>query len=176
MPMIDIKTLAAARAGGSGGGGSSLGTAEETLLASGTLANGTAASTITNTGLTLGDLRAWKVFLVAFKAGQETYFSLACPDATTNRFLYHSNKNVLGICEWLDDARTVARVYYNRNGSGSEYSAKYVGVSRATTTQNQMDVWGYFAFSDGADTSAVNIYNYAALTADVTWQIKGVIK
>lgn len=158
--------------GGSGGG---MGTVNETTLASGTLATGTAANTYTDTGLTVGDLRQWKMFGLAIIAGQEsTYWSIHFPNYTHKAFRAQRVKFRV-LLEWADDSKTALRVYLNSKVTGYE-NADIVKAIADVSDNFDMYFCGQLALVDVADSVAVTLLHDKELTADVTWTIEGVIK
>ena len=95
----------------SGGGGyGEIVTADETILASGTIATGTVKDTYIDTGVTLAELRNWKYWTVEVKSfGQTTYWGVGF---NRKRICRVQHSNIKFQIEWIDSAKTVARVFY----------------------------------------------------------------
>lgn len=162
---------------GGGGGGETL-VAEETVLASGTVPAGTSKWINTDTGLTVGDLREWKVF--GFKTTSTESFGMRL---SINRQLVvgqNSNKKMYAILEWMDSARTVLRAM-NSGGSENElWDNRHAYPFITSANQEMIDIiktgssYRFRMFSNPDE--IVQIYNANDVTADVTWEIRGIIK
>lgn len=161
--------LYTAPGGGSSGGGETI-VAEETTLASGTIATGTAAHTQTATGLTVADLRNWKMFnLHLWANGQTGYFGIALGNSVA---FYYSGSNMLWTCEWVDTARTVLRFTFS-SGSGMESATPYI---KKNYTANLKGVTSTHLVLTGDDTDVVKVHTGTELTVDLKWAIIGLMK
>jgi hypothetical protein len=156
--------------GGSGGGGGETIVAKETTLASGTIATGTAANTQTATGLTVADLRKWKMFnLHLWANGQTGYFGIVLGKSVA---FYYSGSNMLWTCEWVDTARTVLRFTFSSD-TGMESATPYI---KKTYTSNLKGVTSTHLVLTGDDTDVVKVHTGAELTVDLKWAIIGLLK
>lgn len=157
----------------SGGSGETI-IAEETVLASGTIATGTAANSFSTTGVTIGDLRKWKYFTVEIKSkGQSTYWAPA--DALRHNLSRIQHNNIKFQFEWIDSARTVLRVFY-ASGTGYEYGQNDIKGSIINSAVPVAHKQGEYSRVDVADDVILGIINYDALTVDALWRVKGVLK
>lgn len=156
--------------GGSGGGGGETIVAKETTLASGTTATGTAANTQTATGLTVADLRKWKMFnLHLWANGQTGYFGIVLGKSVA---FYYSGSNMLWTCEWVDTARTVLRFTFS-SGTGMESATPYI---KKIYTSNLKGVTSTHLVLTGNDTDEVKVHTGTGLTVDLKWAIIGLLK
>ena len=157
----------------SGGEDGEIVTADETVLASGTIATGTVANTYIDTGVTLAELRNWKHWTIEIKStGQTTYWGVAFNKEKICR-LQHSN--IKFQIEWIDSAKTIARVFYAA-GTGYEYGVDDI---KSTVTNSSMPVTykqGPYAKVLATDDKTLNIDMYNDLTVNALWRIKGVLK
>lgn len=140
---------------------------EETVLASGSIPAGTLAATKTDTGLTVDDLRKWKMFAVYIRSGsQGLNWGVFCGN---NRIAYLSHTSIKYLIEWVDTVKTATR-YTVMQGTGYE---------DRDTINNQVNlqtasISAYIG--EVPEMGSVYIYNHEALQADSTWSVKGVLK
>lgn len=156
------------------GGGEKI-VAEETVLASGTIASGTSANTRTSTGITCGEVRKWKYWTVEVKsAGQSTYWSVYGGYKVAR--LQHSN--IKFQFEWIDTAKTIVRVFYSA-GTGYEYGTDDIAVGLLGVTNSSLPVahkQGQYGLINSTDSEVLKIENYNELTVDALWRVKGILK
>lgn len=156
-----------------GGGYGEIVTADETILASGTIATGTVKNTYINTGVTLAELRNWKHWTVEVKsAGQTTYWGVGFNEKRICR-VQHSN--IKFQIEWIDSAKTVARVFY-ASGTGYEYGADDILNNVINSAMPVAHKQGAYAKVTATDDSTLNIDMFNDLTVDALWRIKGVLR
>ena len=167
---------------GTGGGGASGETlvAEETVLASGSVASGSVASGTaqfnrTETGLTLNDLRKWKIWCFRYVGADADNGISFYKSGTFDASLICNNKIANVVLCWLDTARTVLFVLDSAVGSGllnlnnnvlrSGYN---LGVNRQTLP----------AAINRIEVEECDIYftSKKSLTGDVRWDIRGLVK
>ena len=158
----------------SGGGGyGEIVTADETILASGTIATGTVKDTYIDTGVTLAELRNWKHWTVEVKsAGQTTYWGVGF---NRNRICRVQHSNIKFQIEWIDSAKTIARVFYSA-GTGYEYGNDDILNNVLNSALPVAHKQGAYAKVTGTDDSALNINMFNDLTVDALWRVKGVLR
>lgn len=158
----------------SGGGGyGEIVTADETILASGTIATGTVKGTYIDTGVTLAELRNWKHWTVEIKsAGQTTYWGVGF---NKKRICRVQHSNIKFQIEWIDSAKTVARVFY-ASGTGYEYGIDDILDNVVNSAQPVAHKQGAYAKVTETDDSALNINMFNDLTVDALWRVKGVLR
>ena len=158
----------------SGGGGyGEIVTADETILASGTIATGTVKDTYIDTGVTLAELRNWKHWTVEVKsAGQKTYWGVGF---NRNRIFRVQHSNIKFQIEWIDSAKTRARVFYSA-GTGYEYGNDDILNNVLNSALPVAHKQGAYAKVTGTDDSALNINMFNDLTVDELWRVKGVLR
>ena len=158
----------------SGGGGyGEIVTADETILASGTIATGTVKDTYIDTGVTLAELRNWKYWTVEVKSfGQTTYWGVGF---NRKRICRVQHSNIKFQIEWIDSAKTVARVFY-ASGTGYEYGVDDILDNVINSAQPVAHKQGAYAKVTETDDSALNINMFNDLTVDALWRVKGVIR
>ena len=158
----------------SGGGGyGEIVTADETILASGTIATGTVKDTYIDTGVTLAELRNWKHWTVEVKsAGQTTYWGAGFNE---NRICRVQHSNIKFQIEWIDSAKTIARVFYSA-GTGYEYGNDDILNDVLNSALPVAHKQGEYAKVTGTDDSALNINMFNDLTVDALWRVKGVLR
>ncbi len=160
----------------SGGGGETI-IAEETVLASGTIATETAAQAFTASGITFGMLRNYKHWTVEFKsASQSTYLAAGYKNGSGNHFICRLQAiNIKFQCEWLDKQKTIIRVFAV-GGSGYGYGVSDISQSTGNSAQASMTKQDQYIIADVADDTVLGFFNHAALTNDILWRVKGVFK
>ena len=160
----------------SGGGGATI-IAEETVLASGTIATETEAQAFTASGITFGMLRNYKHWTVEFKStNQSTYLAAGYKIGSDNRFICRLQaKNIKFQCEWLDKEKTIIRVFAV-GGSGYGYGVSDISQSTNNSAQASMSKQDQYIIADVADDTVLGFFNYDALTNDILWRVKGVFK
>ena len=160
----------------SGGGGyGEIVTADETILASGTIATGTVKDTYIDTGVTLAELRNWKYWTVEVKStGQTTYWGVGF-NGNRNRICRVQHSNIKFQIEWIDSAKTVARVFY-ASGTGYEYGIDDILDNVVNSAQPVAHKQGAYAKVTETDDSALNINMFNDLTVDALWRVKGVLR
>ena len=157
----------------SGVGDGEIVTADETVLASGTIVSGTVKNTYFDTGVTLAELRNWKHWTVEIKsAGQSTYWGVGF---NRDRICRLQAQNVKFQIEWIDSAKTVARVFYAA-GTGYEYGQDDIKYNVANSSMPVAHKQGQYAKVLATDDKTLNINMYDDLTVDALWRVKGVLK
>ena len=161
----------------SGGGGGETIIAEETVLASGTIATETEADTFTASGITFGMLRNYKHWTVEFKsANQSTNLAAGYKIGSDKRYICRlQHKNIKFQCEWLDKEKTIIRVFFV-GGSGYGYGVSDISQSTYNSAQASMSKQDQYIIADVADDTVLGFFNYDALTNDILWRVKGVLK
>lgn len=159
-------------------GGGVLLTAEETVLAAGTIPAGTQKWKNMDTGLTVGDLREWQVFGVKSTASEN--FEIRLNISLQNVAGLKSDKNMYAIFEWMDSARTVLRVMISGGRDNDLWDNRHAYPFISLKNQESLDVVlagsGYrFRMFSNPD-EIVQIYNNKDVTSDVAWEIRGIIK
>ena len=159
------------------GGGSETIIAEETVLASGTIATETGAQAFTASGITFGMLRNYKHWTVEFKsASQNTYLAAGYKIGSVSRYICRlQHRNIKFQCEWLDKEKTIIRVFFV-GGSGYGYGVSDISLSTSNSAQASMSKQDQYIIADVADDTMLGFFNHAALTNDILWRVKGVIK
>ena len=164
--------VSASGGGGSTGGGSENYTAQAVTLASGTIPTGTAANAITDTGLTLADLRKYKYFVFWVKSpGQSIYWGLSWRTGwgCIGRW---GGTSVAFIYEWKDSAKTVLELFYGFN-TGYESA---VGISDNSNVVNPPMYKYPNLITMGDDSTKIYVQHSADLTVDATWEVKGCLE
>ena len=161
----------------SGGGGGETIIAEETVLASGTIATETEANTFTASGITFGMLRNYKHWTVEFKsASQSTYLAAGYKIGSNKRFICRlRHRNIKFQCEWLDKEKTIIRVFFVC-GSGYGYGVSDISQTTNDSAQASMSKQDQYIIADVADDTVLGFFNHDALTNDILWRVKGVFK
>lgn len=159
-------------AAGAGGGGETL-TVEHTLLAECVIPSGTAQRTKTRTGLTVGNLREYKIFGVILETSSKFLSGMYLG---SSKIYYNSGARLRLLFEWLDSDKKA--VYLANGAAGNGYnSSPFVSTDAIQEQGFTMGAAGFQIIkSDVLDDAAVTVYNYEALTADATVKIYGVIK
>ena len=160
----------------SGGGGETI-IAEETVLASGTIATETGAQTFTASGITFGMLRNYKHWTVEFKsASQSTYLAAGYKNRSGSYYICRLQaRNIKFQCEWLNKEKTIIRVFAV-GGSGYGYGVSDISHSTGNSAQASMSKQDQYIIVDVADGIVLGFFNYDALTNDILWRVKGVLK
>ena len=160
----------------SGGSGETI-IAEETVLASGTIATETEANAFTASGITFGMLRNYKHWTVEFKsASQNTYLAAGYKIGSDSRYICRlQSRNIKFQCEWLDNQKTIIRVFAV-GGSGYGYGVSDISQSTGNSAQASMSKQDQYIITDVADDTVLGFFNYNALTNDILWRVKGVFK
>ena len=154
------------------GGGETL-TVEDTLLAECVIPSGTAQGTKTQTGLTVGNLREYKIFGVTLNTSSSftsgMYLGLS-------KIYYNPGTKLRFLFEWLDSDKKA--VYLTNGVSNNGYTNySFVGTNAIEDQALTMGGAGFLIIRSGDhDDAPVTMYNYQALTADATVKIYGVIK
>lgn len=157
----------------SGGGDGEIVTADETVLASGTIVSGTVADTYFDTGVTLADLRNWKHWTVEIKStGQTTYWGVGF---NKDRICRLQHSNIKFQIEWIDSAKTIARVFYAA-GTGYEYGEADIKFTVINSSMPAAHKQGQYAKVLATDDKTLNINMHNDLTVDALWRVKGVLK
>lgn len=159
------------------GGGSETIIAEETVLASGTIATETEAQAFTASGITFGMLRNYKHWTVEFKSvSQSTYLAAGYKIGSDDRYICRLQaRNIKFQCEWLDNQKTIIRVFAV-GGSGYGYGVSDISQSTGNSAQASMNKQDQYIIADVADDTVLGFFNYDALTNDILWRVKGVFK
>ena len=161
-PLVDVP-------GGGGSGESYI--AKLQTLASGTIPNGTAAG-VTDTGLTIGDLRRYKYFVLYVSSkGQNVYWGLSWRSAwgCIGRYQHAS---LAFTYEWKDSNKTVLEMFV---GYGTGYE-NGVGIHDNSSGYNPLLSKMPVLIKMGADSTPIYVQNGADLTVDATWEIKGCLE
>lgn len=154
------------------GGGETL-TAENTLLAECVIPSGTAQWTKTQTGLTVGNLREYKIFGVILETSSSFLSGMYLG---STRIYYDSGAKMRLLFEWLDSDKRAVHLANGVNGNGYG-TYPFVSISAIQAQGLTMGGAGLQIIkSDDHDDAAVTVYNHEALTADATVKIYGVIK
>ena len=147
----------------SGGGGGQV--FANDLLAEGTIASGLAAWSTVDTGLTVGDLRSYKSFIILITGtiSDSIYY-----DFGTN---VGSVKNAVRF-EWEDDAKTILMCdgyssYTELFSNNYKADIEYWGAARP---------WIRFDFSNVADSRSVNLTNSFKTSSEHAYKIMGWMK
>ena len=161
----------------SGGSGGETIIAEETVLASGTIATETEANAFTASGITFGMLRNYKHWTVEFKsASQNTNLAAGYKIGSSMRYIGRlRSKNIKFQCEWLDNQKTIIRVFAV-GGSGYGYGVSDISQSTNNSAQASMSKQDQYIIADVADDTMLGFFNHDALTNDILWRVKGVLK
>lgn len=162
--------------------------AEETVLASGTLTSETTAQTFTPTGITLGDLRKWKMWGVAFNTtgGSPAFKLMICRNGVSKyamEYIHVARAMVRYI--WVNEEKTVYDTIFTNNTNVTiaetrrfigdiSYASSILGSFLHTVPCSHGSVMGFL--QNLTDTDEIYIYNHTAPTADFNWVIKGVLK
>lgn len=162
---------------GSGGSGETI-IGEETVLASGTIASGTAKNSKTTTGITLSELRKWKQFTFEIRSqGQTTYWSVGFLDSSgiIHNLCRVQNSNIKFQVEWADSAKSIVRVFYGM-GTGYEYNTADINERVTMSNQPPMYKQAQYGKITASDDEELNITHFDDLTVDSLWRLKGVLK
>lgn len=150
------------------GGGESDIVQEQAVLASGTIASGTTAG-IWETGVTVGDLRKWRLFSVSFRSvstqGGPWRFKLG-----NSIIAYGGQFACTWLFEWMDK-KTAKLFSYSSGGVTNTFFNAWV--------QNSMQgssVSHNIARINDADDAPVYVGSYPNLTGDLQWNVMGVLK
>ena len=160
----------------SGGGGETI-IAEETVLASGTIATETEANAFTASGITFGMLRNYKHWTVEFKStNQNTYLAAGYKIGSSMYYIGRLKaRNIKFQFEWMDNEKTIIRVFVV-GGSGYGYGVLDIAQSTGNSEQASMIKQDQYIIADVADDTVLGFFNYDALTNDILWRVKGVFK
>ena len=160
----------------SGGGGETI-IAEETVLASGTIATETEANAFTASGITFGMLRNYKHWTVEFKStNQNTYLAAGYKIGSSMYYIGRLKaRNIKFQFEWMDNEQTIIRVFVV-GGSGYGYGVLDIAQSTGNSEQASMIKQDQYIIADAADDTVLGFFNYDALTNDILWRVKGVFK
>ncbi len=161
---------------GGGGGGETI-IAEETVLASGTIATATEAQAFTDSGITFGMLRNYKHWTVEFKSvNQSTYLAAGYKIGSDKHYICRlQHRNIKFQCEWLDKEKTIIRVFAV-GGSGYGYGISDISQSTNNSAQASMSKQDQYIIANVADDTMLGFFNHDALTNDILWRVKGVFK
>lgn len=157
--------------------------AQETQLGTGTVATGTEAQTLIDTGISLETLKKYKRFVFVFKGASNT--ALANTYLTFKNIISYAiyrSDNVGGmVCgfEWLNAEIGLMRVYSLYQGNPS--LVKNIGSNYIVTTVNGILSSGgvgggsniLFDLSDLEDSDTLKIYISNTTTIDYAWEIRG---
>ena len=159
------------------GGSSETIIAEETVLASGTIATETEANAFTASGITFGMLRNYKHWTVEFKSESQSLYLAAGYKIGINirNICRLQAKNIKFQCEWLDKEKTIIRVFAV-GGSGYGYGVSDISQSTNNSAQASMSKQDQYIIADVADDTMLGFFNHVALTNDILWRVKGVFK
>ena len=163
----------------SGGGGETI-IAEETVLASGTIAAGADANQYIDTGVTVGDLRQWEYFgfhIINVNSGAYCSFTLG---ATSSRRIAWSNSSSIALFKWVTSDKTVLQntgYVSTNNGETKAMNNMIANFGTSGISDRNSSVFYYLASIAGiADDTKVCITTNNSPTVDITWEIRGLIK
>ena len=158
----------------SGGGSGGSGSMQETVLASGVVATGTAKWHKENTGLTVADLQEWKLWgFVCLASSQNTTFGINFGNSTVVKVASTGCKVILS---WFDDDHNAINVVDLLTQDGfikidkSFFSVGYGGRASKGGLHG-----GYIPYVNNAN-DTVYIYTHDELAEDVAFKIVGLIK
>ena len=122
-------------------------------------------------------LRNYKHWTVEFKsASQSTYLAAGYKIGSDKRYICRlQSRNIKFQCEWLDNQKTIIRVFAV-GGSGYGYGVSDISQSTTNSAQASMSKQDQYIITDVADDTVLGFFNYAALTNDILWRVKGVFK
>lgn len=161
--------------GGESGGSGDTSTMQEVVLASGTIPTGTAQWSKTDTGLKVSDLQEWKVWGFRYIGSDNGSYGVNVI-GTTQTLLHFNGVKGQAIFGWHDSERKAIKILDAVVGGGYEaigqpFLRNGIGIeARQTYTP-----YAYIPYFDKSDAS-VMFYNHSTLTADLQWEIRGVIK
>ena len=157
-------------------------TANETVLASGTISAGETASRIA-TGLTAADLRRYDVLQFKLeKTSENVYIGMDCSCI----LFYVKAKKAAFLTTWLDTARTImSPMCYSVNDLSNYFGKSIIGTA-GMAYGGVYNNWGatsrypfYLPNIGSSDEEAVvirlNLDNNDSLPDDTKWEIRGVI-
>ena len=163
----------------SGGGGETI-IAEETVLASGTIAAGADANQFIDTGVTVGDLRQWEYFgfhIINVNSGANCSFTLG---ATSSQRIAWSNSSSIALFKWVTSNKTVLQntgFVSTNNGETKAMNNMIANFGTSGISERNSTVFYYLASIAGiADDTKVCITTNNSPTVDITWEIRGLIK
>ena len=168
-----VKAYVDSKAGGSGSSGGEESTiVSENVLASGTVASGTAAWTEIDTGLTVGDLRQYKRFALRwnFKGGAYTrvYFGIVI-------FQSWATKNVV-LFDFIDKEKKYADFMMSLDESKS----KVTGSMLDAFFSYDCKTYPSYLIADISKISDDAVFKFqigtSATSADGTWEVRGLTK
>ena len=164
----------------SGGSGGETIIAEETVLASGTIAAGADANQYIDTGVTVGDLRQWEYFgfhIINVNSGAYCSFTLG---ATNSRRIAWSNSSSIALFKWVTSDKTVLQntgYVSTNNGETKAMNNMLANFGTNGIHDRNSSVFYYLASIAGiADDTKVCITTNNSPTVDITWEIRGLIK
>lgn len=164
----------------SGGGGGETIIAEETVLASGTIAAGADANQYIDTGVTVGDLRQWEYFgfhIINVNSGTYCSFTLG---ATFSQRIAWRNSCSIALFKWVTSDKTVLQNTGYVSTNNDETKAMNNMIANFGTngiSERNSSVFYYLASIAGiADDTKVCITTNNSPTVDITWEIRGLIK
>lgn len=156
--------------GGGSGGSADTSTIQETVLASGTVSSGTAQWHKTYTGLTAGDLKKWKIW--GFRCVGTTSSNGIIIGTAQIKFDGIKCQSILG---WADSERKAIQIIDAVSNGGYENIGISFFRNGLTLNSTQRGWYAYFQTIEN-ETDAVYIYTHSELTADLQWEIRGLIK
>lgn len=156
--------------GGGSGGSADTSTIQETVLASGTVSSGTAQWHRTDTGLTAGDLKEWKIW--GFRCVGTTAFNGIIIGPVQIKLDGIKCQAILG---WADSERKAIQIIDAVSNGGYESIGISFFRNGLILNSNQKGLYAYFQVIKN-ETDAVYIYTHSELTADLQWEIRGLIK
>ena len=163
----------------SGGGGETI-IAEETVLASGTIAAGADANQYIDTGVTVGDLRQWEYFgfhIINVNSGAYCSFTLG---ATNSQRIAWRNSSSIALFKWATSDKTVLQntgYVSTNNGETKAMNNMIANFGTNGISERNSSVFYYLASIAGiADDTKVCITTNNSPTVDITWEIRGLIK
>lgn len=155
--------------GGGGGGGEVL-TANETVLASGTFAVDEGDPFINyDTGLTLGDVRKWKIWGFLAVSTMSNYYRVRI-----NGDLPHINGvRPYSVYEWLDSEQ---RLLHTLGMTGADGWVTSIDTTLTNQNWSMAGNSGKTVLLDKGDETPVQFNVHSKLTAEAQWKIVGIVK
>ena len=150
------------------GGGESDIVQEQAVLASGTIASGTTAGNW-ETGVTVGDLRKWRLFSVSFKSvstqGGPWRFKLG-----NSIIAYGGIFACTWLFEWMDKKTAKLFSYSNGGVTNTFFNAWVQSSMQGSSVSHNI------ARINDADDAPVYVGSSPDLTGDLQWNVMGVLK
>lgn len=161
-------------AGGSGGGETT--TFEYTVLAEGVIPNETAAGTYIDTGLTIADLKQWKIFGYLAVASVSGYYR---PMVHYNKQPFYNLNGLrpMGVYEWLDVQNGYLIPVFVSGADGYWTTTDDpIGITE-NSGRGTTRMWGsLITHVTSDDSESIYMQNHGLTTCEVQWKIFGYVK